>query len=256
MLTHIFEKDHVVTEKDVKEVLFKKKWSQYRLGDACISPYAHKLDKVIPRYPSSIAKAWFEEMKRKKWKDIKQPERYRHFAKFVLPYMEKVAKAFYEKYEIDIKKEYAFHLRLGDPFRDLPGEKGRIYNNRYVTKYEKVERMIQLMQKNNVKRVFIFAGFHSLEGKWRRNITYFQKIKEIFQKYEMEYRIITCEPDVDFCLMAAAKTFIVSGGGYSALIQHVRKANGHFIPQEDKPFFDAFYEKEFHLSLYRQFNAV
>lgn len=254
MKTFCFSINHQVTKDDIVKHIFNPKCKEYRLSDGCTAPYAHKMIEQIKNYPTSITKAWLIELEKKGWMHIKTVEQYKHFAKFCIDHINHGVEIFKMEQGIDITKELVLHLRVGDVFRGDIGSRQYDLLNQYITTTDALETILQKLQQKQINRVIVVCGMHRLFGEWGRNITYFKDVHALFNKFKIDYILTTCDPDIDFALMCGAKTFIVSGGGFSALAQNVRKVNGKF--EEDEPFFDLVYNPRLHKDYYKVFEEL
>jgi GR25 family glycosyltransferase involved in LPS biosynthesis len=136
--------------------------------------------------------------------------------------------------KLDKINDIALHLRIGDVidnnkehnFTDMIEKSIKWPNSgiQYVTSWPKLKSLLDKLP-TNIKDITIFAGSHNVENP-TKSCKYIDRMVKLLnnQGYTVKLRLGQ-HPDEDLVLMSTAPYFIPSGGGFSNLVNDIRKSN-------------------------------
>jgi hypothetical protein len=194
-----------------------KNWNSYRLGDIikCWNHIKYQkwsweyYESIPKKFPDSIGAEYVKQNKNK------------------IPSQFNILKSIIE---VKLKKcnikelDFVLHLRLGDAITGYNEQTDILaYNGEYATKLETIEKNIDIFKGKNVH---IFYGNHVSWANLKYSEIYLKKLRKLFNKHNIGFiEVKSGNPDTDFLHMCKAKEFVKSGGGYSNLIETIRKKN-------------------------------
>lgn len=134
-----------------------------------------------------------------------------------------LSKLVVEKCRYNVKNEtWVAHLRLGDIFD------GKRYKAMpHLVKEYKKPPYHYTSQIPPFSKVTIVGGSHVKLKNYTKSLAYVQQVKKALESQGCDVNLrIGTNPDEDFIFMVGAHKFVSSGGGYSRLIENVRKELG------------------------------
>ena len=215
---------NLINKKNIYENLVnKRKWENYRLGDITTYWTNKKYDKypyeyinsIEYKYPNSIGDKY---LKKKK--------------KLDLQILNEILNEIKNKKKPN-KNDIIVHLRLGDSLLDFKNNKFtylKYKHKTYAITLNKFEKTLKKL--DNKKKIILVYGIHNSGGIKKKKFSeiYLKKIREILKKYNFKFsERKDNNPDDDFYFMSNSKTFIKSGGGYSGIISKIVKLNGGVV---------------------------
>ena len=144
-------------------------------------------------------------------------------------------------FKLDKINGTTLHLRVGDVIdrdeehsvSDMIKKPVLFHGYRqYVTSWPKLKSLLDKLP-TNIKDITIFAGSHNIENP-TKSCEYIDRMTKLLtnQGYRVKLRL-GYHPDEDLVLMTTAPFFIPSGGGFSKLVNDIRKSNNMKIIDYD-----------------------
>jgi GR25 family glycosyltransferase involved in LPS biosynthesis len=199
--------------------LYNSNMTRYRLGDMIVGINLERSDGKewhMENYPGTIIYDYFKATS--KPNDVQT-------LNFII--QKRLSK-------LDKINDIALHLRIGDVIdRDEEHSVSDIIKKsikwpankrQYVTSWPKLKSLLEKIPKN-IKDITIFAGSHNVENP-TKSCEYIDRMVKLLnnQGYTVKLRLGQ-HPDEDLVLMSTAPYFIPSGGGFSNLVNDIRKSN-------------------------------
>ena len=215
---------NLINKKYINENLVnKKKWKNYRLGDIVKYYTNEKYEKYPYEYINSIKNKYPNSIGDKYLKNIQKKN---------IKVLNKVLNDIKNKNKPN-KNDIVVHLRLGDSLLDFKNNKFTYLkkrNEEYAITLENFEKTMKKLDNN--KKIILVYGIHNSKGIKKKNLSriYLQKIRKILKKYNFYFsERKDYNPDDDFYFMSNSKIFVKSGGGYSKMISELVKLKGNLV---------------------------
>jgi hypothetical protein len=211
----------------------------YRIGDIVrgmtnVKNYNSNLDlasDTLIKFPNSIASQYIRNIDPGSLHEMTNLDRNKELYLYKISIIKNLLKT----YNIPRNNDVIIHLRVGDVLdhesQNPPNKKeldNYIYKNikldrvyeKYVKQLSYYQTIIRELKKNNIDRVTIIAGSHVKCPNYKISSYYITVIKNLFEENGIHVTLrIGLHPDEDLKLVAGAKKFYGSGGGYSELLE-------------------------------------